>query len=367
MPYLLRFTGGASPAGYIAHPAALSGASTFDVEIDFVPRSISAGYAAVYSNNSGDLNNRHAMYVWGSSRCEIAFIIGGVRRVLNAPTGTFTAGTRYKVNATYDGSTFRILVNGSSVASVAASGAVGGAGGLVWIGANTTETRAAIDLYGYKITQNGTLIRNYDPSDTSTGTTLIDKVSGQDGTQAGTWPAGDGEWIFYSSGASNTVTVTATLPKITGSLTLNEINPSYVISVSGQLPKITGAVVLNEINPVFTVTVAGQLPKLTGSIALNQFANNRQVTVNGVLPKLTGAVTLNRIQPNNQASVSGQLPRITASITLRAPDSYPTAKPNDYTVSAYVSTDSIYTARLSESSTINAIISASSTFNARLN
>lgn len=176
-----------------------------------------------------------------------------------------------------------------------------------------------------------------------------------------------GQWVFYSSGASNTIAVSATLPKITGSLTLNEINPSYVISVNGQLPKLTGSVALNEINPVFTAAVAGQLPKLAGSIALNQFANNRQVVVNGVLPKLTGAVTLNRLQPNNQVAVSGQLPRITAAITLRVPDSYPAANPNDYTVAAYLSTDSTYTARLSESSTINAIISSETTYAARLN
>ncbi len=212
---------------------------------------------------------------------------------------------------------------------------------------------------------NDVLVRNYITP--STGTAIPDSVGGNDLTQRGTWPAGDGEWVFYSSGASNTITVSATLPKITGSLTLNEINPSYVISVNGQLPKLTGAVVLNEINPTFTVAVAGQLPKLTGSIALNQFANNRQVAVSGVLPKLTGAVTLNRLQPNNQVAVSGQLPRLTASITLNVPGSYPAANPNDYTVSAYVSAGSAYTATLSASSTINAMISTETTYAARLN
>lgn len=219
------------------------------------------------------------------------------------------------------------------------------------------------DLYYMDCFIDGVKTRSYDPSATGgSGSTLVDTTGSQNGALNGTFT-----WVFYSSGASNAITVSATLPKITGSLTLNEINPSYVISVNGQLPKITGAVALNEINPVFTVAVAGQLPKLTSSIALNQFASNRQVTVNGLLPKLTGAVTLNRIQPNNQASVSGQLPRITASITLRVPESYPAANPNDYTVSAYLSADSTYTARLSEISTINAIISASSTFSARLN
>lgn len=222
-------------------------------------------------------------------------------------------------------------------------------------------------FYTIELTRSGDN-RYYDANASGgTGTVLPDTInSANNGAQVGSgWSAAN--WVFYSSGASNTITVSATLPKITGSLTLNEINPSYVISVSGQLPKITGAVTLNEINPAFTVAVSGQLPKITGSIALNQFANNRQVTVNGILPKLTGAVTLNRIQPNNQAAVSGQLPRITASITLRVPDSYPDANPSDYTVSAYLSTNSTYTAKLSESSTINAIISTETTYAARLN
>lgn len=277
-----------------------------------------------------------------------------------------------------DGTTVRMYKDGAVVKTV--TGISRGTGrladGVFRIGcAPQTDTPAnlasqffagANSTYGdIQVYINDVLVRSYVTP--STGTTIPDSVGGNTASQTGTWPAGDGEWVFYSSGASNTVTVSATLPKITGSLTLNEINPSYVISVSGQLPKITGAVTLNEINPVFTVAVAGQLPKLTGSIALNQFANNRQAAVNGVLPKLTGAVTLNRIQPNNQAAVSGQLPRITASITLRVPDSYPAANPNDYTVSAYLSTDSTYTARLSESSTINAIISTETTYAARLN
>lgn len=193
----LRFTGESSTSGYISHPEALLGASTFDVEIDFVPRTIGANYAPVYSNNESGPNQRHAMYMWGSSRCEIAFIIGGVRCVLNAPNSTFTAGIRYKVNAIYDGSTFRIVVNGATVASMAASGTVGGSRGLIWIGANLTEVRAPFDLYGYKITQNGTLIRNYDPSGISSGTALLDTVSSQNGTQADTWPTDNSEYRQY--------------------------------------------------------------------------------------------------------------------------------------------------------------------------
>jgi hypothetical protein len=204
MPWLLSFTGGSGTSGAISHPAVLSGATSFDVEIDFVPRVVSTGYTPVFSNNDGGASTRHAMYLWGGSRAEIAFIIGGARRVINSPAGTFAAGTRYKVNVVYNGSTLQMLVNGTSVASTAATGTVGGASGLNTIGANLTETRPQIDLYGYKITENGALVRNYDPSASGgTGTVLPELInSANNGTQIGIWPANNDEWVFYSSGGT---------------------------------------------------------------------------------------------------------------------------------------------------------------------
>ncbi len=47
---------------------------------------------------------------------------------------------------------------------------------------------------------NDVLVRNYITP--SGGTTIPDSVGGNDMTQRGTWPAGDGEWVFYSSGSS---------------------------------------------------------------------------------------------------------------------------------------------------------------------
>lgn len=235
-----------------------------------------------------------------------------------------------------------------------------------WIGQgnNSSNSFCSMDLEYLEVT-GVTNAQKWDANlSGGTGTTLP-TTSGTNQATLINFPTDNSQWIFFSSG--QTVAVNGSLPKLTGALTLNEINPIYTISVSGQLPKVTGAISLNEVNPVFTVAVAGQLPKLTGSVALNQFANTRQVSVNGVLPKLTGAVTLNRMQPNNQAAVSGSLPRLSASIALRLPDSYPTANPNDYTVSSYLSTDSTCSARLGESSLINAIISSETTYTARLN
>lgn len=204
MAYLLRFTGG---AGYISIPPALLGASTFDFELDFTPRAIISGYTQVIGNADGADSLRHAIFLFGNSRMEVSFIIGGARRIINAPSGTFAAGTRYKINVTYDGSQMRLLVGGSQVGSVGATGTVGGTRGVSEIGAATPigeSSRAPIDLYSCKITQNGTLIRDYDPSlSGGSGTVLPDAVnSANNGTQVGAWPTDNSEWVFYSTGGT---------------------------------------------------------------------------------------------------------------------------------------------------------------------
>ncbi len=94
--------------------------------------------------------------------------------------------------------------------------------------ANSTTEAFRGGFYYVAISTNGgaSATRYYDPSGTSSGTILPDTVnSANNGTQVGTWPANDSEWVFYSSGASNSATISGNLPKLVGSITLNEINP----------------------------------------------------------------------------------------------------------------------------------------------
>jgi hypothetical protein len=53
---------------------------------------------------------------------EFTVIQGGVRKRLQAPSGTVVAGGVYYVVGTFDGVTQRLFVNGTQVASVALSG-----------------------------------------------------------------------------------------------------------------------------------------------------------------------------------------------------------------------------------------------------
>jgi len=71
--------------------------------------------------------------------------------------------------------------------------------------ANSTTEAFRGGFYYVAISTNGgaSATRYYDPSGTSSGTILPDTVnSANNGTQVGTWPANDSEWVFYSSGGT---------------------------------------------------------------------------------------------------------------------------------------------------------------------
>jgi hypothetical protein len=360
MPWLLSFTGGSGTSGAISHPAVLSGATSFDVEIDFVPRVVSTGYTPVFSNNDGGASTRHAMYLWGGSRAEIAFIIGGTRRTINSPAGTFASGTRYKVNVVYNGSTLQMLVNGTSVASTTATGTVGGASGLNTIGANLTETRPQIDLYGYKITENGSLVRNYDPSASGgSGTILPEIVSSQNGTQFGTWPANNDEWVFYSSGATYQLTALGGTFSYSGAqasllrrFRLQTLGATYAYSgASANLTYVpTGT--------VYTLTALGGSFAYSGAQAslLRRF---RLIANGGAYSYAGGSanLTYNQLPGVYRLTALGATYTYTGGIaTLTATGVTPTANPGAYMIQAYVGGVQAISAKIGGRQTINATV-----------
>lgn len=198
MAILLRFPGG---AGYITIPEVLKGAATFDLEWDFSPRVIGPEYAGFMGSSTGDVSQRHTFFMFGGSRCEAAIIFSASGRcILEAPPGTFSAGSRYVMRLVYNGAQMALLVNGTQVAWISASGVVAGAKGITEIGAAVgvgSQVGAAIDLYRLKITVNGVLVRDYD-ADLSggSGVVLPDRVNAaNNGQQVGAWPANNAEWI----------------------------------------------------------------------------------------------------------------------------------------------------------------------------
>jgi hypothetical protein len=183
-------------------------------------------------------------------------------------------------------------------------------------------------------------------------------------------------WVFYSSGASNSATISGNLPKLVGSITLNEINPINSAAVNGQLPRLAGAVSLLQKQSVTvagqmpkltgsaslrlkqSAAVSGQLPRMTGSLSLVSTSNNKQITVTATMPKMTSSIQLSQ---ELTAAVAGTMPRMTADIQLRLAGVYPQADAGAFVVSYRIAGDTVLTASISESTRFSAIISQSTT------
>lgn len=185
---------------------------------------------------------------------------------------------------------------------------------------------------------------------------------------------GSAHWVFYSSGASNSATISGNLPKLVGSITLNEINPINSAAVNGQLPKLAGAVSLLQEQSVTvagqmpkltgsaslrlkqSADVSGQLPRMTGSLSLVSTSNNKQIAVTATMPKMTSSIQLSQ---ELTAAVAGTMPRMTADVQLRLAGVYPQADTNAYVMSYRIAGDTVLTASISESTRFSAIISQS--------
>lgn len=106
-----------------------------------------------------------------------------------------------------------------------------------------------------------------------------------------------------SGAATNAAALAAALPLIVGSLTGTATNPG---TVSASVPVLTGAVSGQSVNPG---TVAASLPVVTG--ALTGTATNSG-TVASSLPRTTGALTGTA---TNAGTISGALPKFTGQIS----------------------------------------------------
>lgn len=164
-----------------------NGTTGFDFSITWEPTQLNTSYDIIVGNNTTQSGgaNRHAIYQ-RLTELEVAFIIGGSRRLINTSGAGLSVGTVKTVRVTYDGSNLTVFIDGTQVGQVSASGTVSATtGGLKRFGRNGPQY-GHIKLYSaeFKDSVNGTVINSYDPtiSEGAGDPILIDKVGGNHGT-----------------------------------------------------------------------------------------------------------------------------------------------------------------------------------------
>ncbi len=247
-----------------------------------------------------------------------------------------------------------------------------------------TESTGAFKggIYYVEISTNGgaSATRYYDPSASGgTGTVLPDTVnSANNGTQAGTWPANDSEWVFYNSGGTYTLTADGATFSYSGAAANTLFNRqlpsdgatySYSggaastlynrrLSADGAVYAYSGGAAATLYNR--RLSAAGGMYSYSGAAAtLTYTAAGIVYTLNadGAVFGYTGAAAsllANRLLPADGGSFtySGG----SAEFDFNG---YPQADANAYVVSYRIAGDTVLTASISESTRFSAIISQS--------
>lgn len=115
---------------------------------------------------------------------------------------------------------------------------------------------------------------NYDANlSGGTGTTFPTTQGTNNGTQVGTWPANDAEWVFYSDGGAVTASATYDIGGIEFAISANEIDPAITAAVGYDIGGLSFAV-------SSTVTAPGFTASLNYDIGSIGFAASATVGVN---------------------------------------------------------------------------------------
>lgn len=161
-----------------------SASGDFTVEFKFEHSSGSSTVTWAGTNDSGN-------FIASFSGTSLRLKIGGVTLTWNQ---TFTNATVYTIKFVRTGSTIEAFVDGSSLGTNTSSNTLT----FVQIGMYNNQFHPAMTLHWFKLT-GGTNDRFYDPANTSTGSTLPDTTSSQDGTLTN-FPTDDSQWVDIGGG-----------------------------------------------------------------------------------------------------------------------------------------------------------------------
>lgn len=248
--------------------------------------------------------------------------------------------------------------------------------------ANSTTEAFRGGFYYVAISTNGgtSATRYYDPSGTSSGTTLLDTVGSQNGSQVGTWPANDSEWVFYSSGATYTLNADGGTFSYSGGIAATNYN--RVLQSDGASFSYSGgaaATLYNRILPADGSVYAysgGAASTLYNRVLVSTGANfsysggaaNFVYTPSGVVYTLNAdGATYSYSGGNasllmNRALISGGAAfTYSGGIATLRTSAYPSADLNAFTLSYRIAGDLVVTASIGTDTALNAIISQQTT------
>ena len=158
------------------------------------------------------------------------------------------------------------------------------------------QTSRHFGLYYLKVrNESDTLIHHYDPSASNgTGLTLIDTVSGNNGTLEN-FPTDNSQWVFYEDGGGTpefTATISSTTLLPTSSVTIANLKPEYAATISSSTLLPSGIVALESIAPIYNVTITSSTLLPTSSVTITNIKPEFVLSVNSSTPIPSSTVVL---------------------------------------------------------------------------
>lgn len=197
--------------------------------------------------------------------CEVRRTTGG-NVTFNLPLDPRTAERVYILRTS--GAGIELLQDGVSCGVLGSSKNLFTINNLFTLGSSTRIG----DLYYLKITTNGTLAHNYDPSASNgTGTTLIDTVSGNNGALVN-FPTDNSQWVFYDSGTANQSTVSYDLGAIDYAVSSQITAPAIAASVSYDIGAIDYAVSAQQLAPGNNASLSYDIGSISYAVSVQQSA-----------------------------------------------------------------------------------------------
>lgn len=283
-------------------------------------------------------------------------------------TGVTTSNwTVYKIRSTFNGTTRtqQLYINGTLTATRnPTTSAVPAINAL--FGLNNNANRYG-DFKYFKFTDFVTPAnnRNYDANASGgTGLVLPDTAGGVNGSLDGTWPAGNAQWVFYSSGTNYSLTADGGTFAYIGAAASLLANRS--LSANGGSFSYSGASATLRINRLLQIDGAS----FSYSGASADLLLNRLLSADGGLFSYSGAAATLTYTPITGYVLSADgatFNYVGADAALSYSQNFPEANPNDFTVSSLVDSSFAYTSSVSPTVGFSAMISSTFKYNGSLN
>lgn len=328
MAYLLRAQNGqyiTLPSGFV-----IGSNDDFSIKIVAEPSQNSDFYRPLGGSDFNDSAPR--ILVFGGGRSRIT--TGGGTNLDWFPS--FDISTIKEIEFRRVSGTLEYLVDGVVISGWTRAGDTSSFNEFSVINANfgaTTAYQCDYKLIEFEI--NGVVTNRYDPSASGgTGSTLIDTVSGNNGTLVN-FPTDDSQWVFFDDGGGSTVTAdvgftvsaptasvsaSATLPAPSSDVTFTVNTPTASVNTSATLPQPSADVSYSVSIPAVAASVDVSLPQPLSDISFTVNAPSVAANASATIPGYNASVSFAVNTPSVSADASVTLPNPTANI--------------DYTVSA---------------------------------